>query len=74
MIHAAVAPGSFDSADDAGAPAERDDRDALALAPREESIAARYSERFGIYPAIIRCVPGEGAGEVGAHEEIGIVR
>ena len=29
-----------------------------------ESIAARYNERFGIQPAIIRCVPAEGAGEI----------
>jgi galactokinase len=29
-----------------------------------ESIAARYGERFGIQPAIIRCVPSAGACEV----------
>jgi galactokinase len=29
-----------------------------------ESIGARYAERFGLQPAIIRCVPAEGAGEV----------
>jgi len=39
-----------------------------------ESIAARYAERFGIHPAIIRCVPSEGAGETGVHEKMGIVR
>jgi len=39
-----------------------------------ESIALRYAERFGIQPAIIRCVPAEGAGEVGVHEKMGIVR
>jgi galactokinase len=31
-----------------------------------ESIGTRYIERFGIQPAIIRCIPAEGAGEVEA--------
>jgi galactokinase len=29
-----------------------------------ESISARYRERFGIQPAIIRCVPSDGAAEM----------
>jgi len=29
-----------------------------------ESIAARYRERYGFTPSIIRCVPSEGAGEI----------
>jgi len=29
-----------------------------------ETISARYRERFGIQPAIIRCIPSEGASEV----------
>jgi galactokinase len=33
-----------------------------------EHIAARYAERFGIVPTIIRCAPGDGAGEVDAGE------
>jgi galactokinase len=30
----------------------------------EESITTRYRERYGITPAMIRCAPSEGAGEI----------
>jgi galactokinase len=33
-----------------------------------ESITARYRERFGIQPEIIRCVPAEGAAEIESDE------
>ena len=36
-----------------------------------EQIRARYRERFAIDPAVIRCVPGPGAGETEFSAQIG---